>query len=104
MGSSLTGNSVPEPALEIEHLTKRFGERTAVDGLSLNVGKGEWFGFLGPNGAGKTTTVRMLGTLIAPTSGSAMVAGIPLGHAGDADIRQRISITTEAPGLYKRLT
>jgi ABC-2 type transport system ATP-binding protein len=49
----------------VEHLTKRFGQRTAVDDLSLSVAKGEVFGFLGPNGAGKTTTVRMLGTLVA---------------------------------------
>ena len=91
-------------AIEVSHLSKVFGGRSAVDDVSFSVGQGEVFGFLGPNGAGKTTTVRMLGTLIAPTSGSASVAGIPLGPAGDAEIRQRISITTEAPGLYKRLT
>jgi ABC-2 type transport system ATP-binding protein len=92
------------PAIEVSHLSKVFGSRSAVDDVSFSVGKGEVFGFLGPNGAGKTTTVRMLGTLIAPTSGSASVAGIPLGPAGDGEIRQRISITTEAPGLYTRLT
>jgi ABC-2 type transport system ATP-binding protein len=91
-------------AIEVSHLSKVFGTRSAVDDVSFSVGKGEVFGFLGPNGAGKTTTVRMLGTLIAPTSGSASVAGIPLGPAGDGEIRQRISITTEAPGLYTRLT
>jgi ABC-2 type transport system ATP-binding protein len=91
-------------AIEVSHLSKVFGGRTAVDDVSFSVGQGEVFGFLGPNGAGKTTTVRMLGTLIAPTSGSASVAGVPLGPAGEAQIRQRISITTEAPGLYKRLT
>ena len=67
-------------AIEVSHLSKVFGGRTAVDDLSFSVGKGEVFGFLGPNGAGKTTTVRMLGTLIAPTSGSASVAGIALGE------------------------
>ena len=91
-------------AIEVSHLSKFFGGRSAVDDVSFSVGQGEVFGFLGPNGAGKTTTVRMLGTLIAPTSGSASVAGIPLGPAGEAEIRRRISITTEAPGLYKRLT
>jgi ABC-2 type transport system ATP-binding protein len=91
-------------AIEVSHLSKVFGGRTAVDDVSFSVGQGEVFGFLGPNGAGKTTTVRMLGTLIAPTSGSASVAGIPLAPASEARIRQRISITTEAPGLYKRLT
>ena len=80
-------------AIEVSHLSKVFGGRSAVDDVSFSVGKGEVFGFLGPNGAGKTTTVRMLGTLIAPTSGSASVAGLPLGPTSDAGIRQRISIS-----------
>ena len=62
-------------AIEVSHLTKNFGTRTAVADVSFSVAQGEVFGFLGPNGAGKTTTVRILGTLIAPTSGSAVVAG-----------------------------
>jgi len=93
-----------QAAIEVSHLTKVFGSRTAVRDVSFTVARGEVFGFLGPNGAGKTTTVRILGTLIAPTSGSASVAGIPLGSAADEEIRPRISITTEAPGLYNRLT
>ena len=92
------------PALIVEHLTKRFGARTAVDDLSLSVFKGEVFGFLGPNGAGKTTTVRTLGTLLAPTSGAAVVAGLPLSPANGVEIRQRIAIMPESPGLYLRLT
>jgi ABC-2 type transport system ATP-binding protein len=72
--------------------------------VSFDVASGEVFGFLGPNGAGKTTTVRMLGTLIAPTSGTAVVAGIPLTRANEVEIRQHISIMPEAPGLYRRLT
>jgi ABC-2 type transport system ATP-binding protein len=95
------GNS---SALEIENLTKRFGDRTAVDALSLRVAKGEVFGFLGPNGAGKTTTVRMLGTLIAPSSGSAIVAGLALVPQNGVEIRQRISVMPESPGLYLRLS
>jgi ABC-2 type transport system ATP-binding protein len=91
-------------ALEVRELTKRFGERTAFSGVSFSVGYGEVFGFLGPNGAGKTTTVRTLGTLISPTSGSALVAGVPLGPGNAVEIRQRISIMPEAPGLYLRLT
>jgi ABC-2 type transport system ATP-binding protein len=91
-------------AIEVSHLTKRFGERTAVADVSFSVPQGEVFGFLGPNGAGKTTTVRILGALIAPTSGSASIAGIPLTPAGAEQIRQRISIMPEAPGLYQRLT
>jgi ABC-2 type transport system ATP-binding protein len=93
-----------EQALVVEHLSKHFGPRAAFDDVSFEVGYGEVFGFLGPNGAGKTTTVRTLGTLIAPTSGSAIVAGIPLGAATGAAIRSRISIMPESPGLYQRLT
>jgi len=92
------------PALAVEHLTKHFGDRVAVDDVSFDVAAGEVFGFLGPNGAGKTTTVRMLGTLIAPTSGSAVVAGIPLDPERGVEIRQRISVMPETPGLYLRLT
>jgi ABC-2 type transport system ATP-binding protein len=92
------------PALAVEHLTKRFGERLAVNDVSFTVSAGEVFGFLGPNGAGKTTTVRMLGTLIAPTSGSAVVAGIPLTPENGIEIRQRIAVMPENPGLYLRLT
>jgi ABC-2 type transport system ATP-binding protein len=91
-------------ALVVEHLSKRFGERLAVDDVSFTVAAGEVFGFLGPNGAGKTTTVRMLGTLISPTAGSASVAGIPLAPGNDVLIRQRIAVMPENPGLYLRLT
>jgi len=95
---------VSATAIEVSHLTKKFGERIAVADISFSVPQGEVFGFLGPNGAGKTTTVRILGTLIAPTAGSAAVAGIPLSPADGARIRQLISIMPEAPGLYGRLT
>jgi ABC-2 type transport system ATP-binding protein len=88
----------------VQGLTKRFGQRTAFSDVSFEVAYGEVFGFLGPNGAGKTTTVRTLGTLIAPTSGSATVAGIPLSPENGVEIRQRIAIMPEAPGLYLRLT
>lgn len=99
-GATRTG----PPALVVEHLTKRFGSRTAVADVSFSVAKGEVFGFLGPNGAGKTTTVRTLGTLIVPTSGSATIAGIPLAPENGVAIRQRIAIMPESPGLYLRLT
>jgi ABC-2 type transport system ATP-binding protein len=90
--------------LVVDHLTKRFGHRIAFSDVSFDVAPGEVFGFLGPNGAGKTTTVRTLGTLIAPTSGSATVAGVPLSPENGVEIRQRIAIMPEAPGLYLRLT
>jgi ABC-2 type transport system ATP-binding protein len=92
------------PALSVDHLSKRFGDRIAFDDLSFEVGHGEVFGFLGPNGAGKTTTVRTLGTLIAPTSGSATVTGLRLVPENGVEIRRRISIMPESPGLYLRLT
>ena len=91
-------------AIEVSHLTKKFGNRTAAADVSFSVGRGEVFGFLGPNGAGKTTTVRTLGTLIAPTSGSATVAGIPLTPENGVEIRRRIAIMPESPGLYLRLS
>ena len=91
-------------ALEVEHLTKRFGDRVAYEDVSFEVGHGEVFGFLGPNGAGKTTTVRTLGTLLAPSSGTATVAGLVLNPDNGQAIRERISIMPEAPGLYLRLT
>jgi ABC-2 type transport system ATP-binding protein len=92
------------PVLSASGLSKRFGDRLAFRDVSFEIGSGEVFGFLGPNGAGKTTTVRTLGTLIAPTSGSATVAGIPLTPENEADIRRRIAIVPESPGLYLRLS
>jgi ABC-2 type transport system ATP-binding protein len=93
-----------DAALVVDHLTKRFGDRAAFEDVSFEVGRGEVFGFLGPNGAGKTTTVRTLGTLLAPTSGSAVVAGLPLTPENGVEIRKRISIMPESPGLYLRLS
>ena len=87
--------------IRTQGLTKRFGPLTAVDGLDLDVREGEVFGFLGPNGAGKTTTLRLLCALIAPTSGTAEVAGHRLGRE-DAQIRSSVGILTEQPGLYER--
>ena len=92
------------PALVVERLTKRFGDRLAVDDISFSVAAGEVFGFLGPNGAGKTTTVRMLATVVSPTSGSALIAGVPLEPGRGVEIRQRIAVMPENPGLYLRLT
>jgi len=84
-------------------LSKRFGDRLAVDGLSLDVAAGEVFALLGPNGAGKTTTVRLLACLLAPTSGTAQVAGRDV--AQDANgIRANVGLLTETPGLYERLS
>jgi ABC-2 type transport system ATP-binding protein len=92
------------PALSVRGLSKRFGDRLAFDDVSFEIATGEVFGFLGPNGAGKTTTVRTLGTLIEPTTGSASVAGIALTPENGVEIRRRIAIMPESPGLYLRLT
>jgi len=89
--------------IHIEGLTKRFNEVLAVDNLTLDVPEGEVFGFLGPNGAGKTTTVRMLTSLISPTSGSAMVGGFTLGKQDNA-IRRTVGVLTETPGMYDNLS
>jgi ABC-2 type transport system ATP-binding protein len=91
-------------ALSVQGLSKRFGDRLAFDDVSFEIAYGEVFGFLGPNGAGKTTTVRTLGSLIAPTGGSATVAGIPLTPENGVEIRRRIAIMPESPGLYLRLS
>lgn len=82
---------------------KQREELIAVDQLDLDVAEGEVFGFLGPNGAGKTTTVRMLTSLIKPSSGEALVNGLKIG-VDDTEIRRTVGILTESPGLYERLT
>ena len=89
--------------IQTENLTKKFGDILAVDRLSLDIPKGEVFGFLGPNGAGKTTTVRMLTSLIGPTEGTASVNGFKVGEE-DQDIRRSVGVLTESPGLYDNLS
>jgi ABC-2 type transport system ATP-binding protein len=93
-----------EPAISVQGLTKRFGPRLAFENLTFDVAAGEVFGFLGPNGAGKTTTVRVLGTLIHPTSGTGEVAGVPIDEEHALELRRRVAVMTENPGLYLRLT
>ena len=88
--------------IRTENLSKRFGKLLAVDDLSLEVERGEVFGFLGPNGAGKTTTMRMLAALIAPTSGAAWINGKRVGQDNEA-VRASVGLLTETPGLYPRL-
>ena len=89
--------------IRVENLIKKFGSLTAVDNISFNVTEGEIFGFLGPNGAGKTTTIRMLTTLITPSSGNIFINGI--NTKNDANyIRSIIGILTETPGMYEKNT
>ncbi|HHU78742.1 MAG TPA: ATP-binding cassette domain-containing protein [Clostridiales bacterium] len=90
--------------LETRHLTKHFGEIAAVEGISFSVGRGEVYGLLGENGAGKTTTLRMLATMLQPTSGSATLAGYDLVTQPE-QVRSRIGILFGGDsGLYDRLT
>ena len=87
-----------------QDLTKRFGPRTVVNGVSFEVGRSEIVALLGPNGAGKTTTLRMLAGLIAPTAGSIVVDGVTLTRGTGSALRRRIGFLTETPGLWDRLT
>jgi ABC-2 type transport system ATP-binding protein len=96
---------MPEPnySVVVENLRKQFGSFVAVDGLSLNIAKGEVFGFLGPNGAGKSTTIRMLCGLLKPTSGRASVAGYDVGRKPES-VRQNIGYMSQKFSLYNDLT
>ncbi len=94
---------MPEPVVEVRDLTKRFGEFTAVDGVSFDVGRGEVVGYLGPNGSGKTTTIRMLLGLLRPTSGSASVLGMDIVRDAEA-IRPRAGYMSQRFALYEDLT
>jgi daunorubicin resistance ABC transporter ATP-binding subunit len=99
------GVQVPSgPAIEVEGLTKVYGDaKTALDGVSFSVDRGEVFGFLGPNGSGKTTTVRILVTLLRPTSGTARVSGFAVDrHAGG--VRQVIGYAGQSVGVDDDLT
>jgi ABC-2 type transport system ATP-binding protein len=90
-------------AIEVRHLTRRFGGFTAVNDLSFEVRQGEIFGFLGSNGAGKSTTIRMLCGLLRPSSGSARVGGIDVGSQPEA-VKQRIGYMSQRFSLYEKLT
>ncbi len=86
------------PIIEVRDLVKVFGDTRAVDGVSFSVASGELFGFLGPNGAGKTTTIRILATLLCPTSGTAEVAGYDACKQPH-EVRRRLGIALQAPTL-----
>ena len=83
------------PAVEVQNITKKFGELAAVDDVSFSVSEGEFFGFLGPNGAGKTTLIRILTTLLKPTSGSARVACCDVAKHPE-DVRREIGVVPQA--------
>jgi ABC-2 type transport system ATP-binding protein len=90
-------------ALEIRRLTKRYGEKRALDRVDMRVEEGSIFGFLGPNGAGKTTTLRILTGLARPTKGAVRVLGHDVGTAGN-DVRAEIGFLPDVPGFYEWMT
>jgi len=83
-----------EPAISTADLSKRFGDKVAVDSVNFEVKRGEVFGFLGPNGAGKTTTIKMLTTLIPPSSGAASILGFDL-RSQAKKIREKIGVVQQ---------
>jgi len=97
--------SMPDdsPAIAVRELRKVYGDKAAVDGLTLAVPRGCFFGFLGPNGAGKTTTIRMLIGLAPPTSGSIEILGLPMPERG-LEIKGRIGVVPDESVLFDRLT
>jgi ABC-2 type transport system ATP-binding protein len=91
------------PAISCEGLTRRFGEFTAVDNVSLDVAPGQFFGFLGPNGAGKSTTIKMLTGLLEPTSGQIQILGEKF-SADALELKRQIGVVPEGTALLGRLT
>ena len=89
--------------IKLDHVTKRYGTKTAVTDLSLDIPAGELFAFLGPNGAGKTTTIKMLCGLLFPTTGTVSVGGHDIRTDGDR-ARQLLSYVPDLPFLYEKLT
>ncbi len=91
------------PAIQTEHLTRRFGDLAAVDDLSLSVAEGEIFGLVGPDGAGKTTTMRLLTSIMEPSGGEAWVAGFHIVREAER-IKENIGYMSQRFGLYPDLT
>jgi ABC-2 type transport system ATP-binding protein len=92
-----------EPAIEIEHLGKKYQDVTALDDLSLQVGKGELFGLLGPNGAGKTTTINVLCGLLKPTEGEASICGYNV-QKDSSKVKELIGVCIQETAIYPYLT
>jgi ABC-2 type transport system ATP-binding protein len=95
--------STERPVIAIQDLVKRYGQFTAVDGISLDVQPGEIHGFLGPNGAGKTTTIRMIAGLLKPTAGRILVNNHDMAHAPEA-AKASLGFIPDRPFIYEKLT
>src|SRR6059058_5976343 len=89
--------------IELDHVSKSYGNKVAVNDLHLTIERGELFAFLGPNGAGKTTTIKMLCGLLFPSTGTVRVGGFDLQEQGDA-ARRLIAFVPDTPFLYEKLT
>jgi ABC-2 type transport system ATP-binding protein len=97
------GAAMTDLAIVTEHLTRKFGNLTAVDNVNLTVAAGQFFGFLGPNGAGKSTTIKMLTGLLSPTSGRAQLLGLDFA-SHPIEVKRQIGVVPEGMGLFERLT
>src|SRR6266511_3809618 len=93
----------PTIMIEVEGLTKYYGEHAAIRDLSFTIGKGEVIGFLGLNGAGKSTTLRVLGCVLLPTAGRVRIGGLDLATQPH-EVRQRIGFLPDTPPLYNEMT
>lgn len=89
--------------IQLSELTKDYGTTVAVNKLNLRVAAGEIYGFIGPNGAGKTTTIRMMGGILAPTSGTVQIGGISMG-TNPVECKRMIGFIPDRPFLYEKLT
>ncbi|MCE5212349.1 MAG: ABC transporter ATP-binding protein [Deltaproteobacteria bacterium] len=89
--------------IEISKLTKDYGTTVAVNKLNLNIAAGEIYGFIGPNGAGKTTTIRMMGGILAPTSGDIIIGGVNI-RQDPVKVKKTIGFVPDRPFLYEKLT
>src|SRR5690625_4863795 len=99
----MEGETMGETAIKLSNLTKAYRKNTAVKNVTLDVKKGELFGFLGPNGAGKTTTIKMMSGLLEPTEGTAEIAGIDIWKDPLA-AKKKIAYVPDQPNLYPKLT
>jgi ABC-2 type transport system ATP-binding protein len=97
------GEREEDLAIDVQGLTKRYGERTVVDGLTMQVRRGEIYGFLGPNGSGKTTSIRMMCGLLTPDAGSGRTLGLDVVREAGA-IKKRVGYMTQRFGLYEDLS
>ena len=105
LATAPTAATAGAPAIQVDDLVKRYrkADRNAVDGITFEVGAGEFFALLGPNGAGKTTTLSILTTTLAPTDGRALIDGLDV-VADATAVRQRVGIIFQRPSLDKNLT